>query len=465
MSNNSPNIAVVVLDTLRYDYFEEYFEWLPGTRFENAWSTSHWTLPVHASVYTGHYPSEIGVHAERPELNCDSLVLAERLQNAGYRTTGYTCNMVVGDTFGFDRGFDRLKCLGYQKRNLRHTHDSNLFDWSTFIRKYQPHDAPWRYPLAVWKCFTAECNTFESLKYGYELKFGRSNNEESDMGAQRVLKHLQRHDADTEEYLYLNLMETHTPYQIPDKYKTVSDDAIRLPDNPVDSIESNENIDVKAIKTRYGNAVQYLSDIYREIFDELREDYDYIFTLADHGELLGEHSHLAHSSGIYPELTHVPVSLYYDDDTATTDETLISLLDIHRTVLEIANLDAKDSRGRNLLDDDIVDKDLNTGFLTEYHGIPFPSKNRDRLREWAKTQTVVDGYLDWRRGITFPGYYGYDSIEKFVENGTAPIDDVQAEIDQLTANFDESNIGNDGKSKIDLSTEIESNLEDLGYIG
>lgn len=61
MSSENPNIALIVLDTLRKDSFDEHFDWLPGRRFENAWAPSHWTVPVHASLFTGHYPSEVGV--------------------------------------------------------------------------------------------------------------------------------------------------------------------------------------------------------------------------------------------------------------------------------------------------------------------------------------------------------------------------------------------------------------------
>ncbi|WP_262180173.1 hypothetical protein [Haloarcula laminariae] len=58
-----PNIAVVVLDTLRKDAFDGHFDWPPSVSFENAWSTSHWTVPAHRSLFTGQYPSETGVRA------------------------------------------------------------------------------------------------------------------------------------------------------------------------------------------------------------------------------------------------------------------------------------------------------------------------------------------------------------------------------------------------------------------
>jgi arylsulfatase A-like enzyme len=73
------NVAFILLDTLRKDAFERQFDWLPGRRFDNAWSPSHWTVPVHGSMFTGLYPSETGVHARSVTLDCDRQVLAEQL--------------------------------------------------------------------------------------------------------------------------------------------------------------------------------------------------------------------------------------------------------------------------------------------------------------------------------------------------------------------------------------------------
>ena len=43
------SVAIVVLDTLRKDTFDRYFEWVEGTVFDNAYSTSHWTVLTHVS--------------------------------------------------------------------------------------------------------------------------------------------------------------------------------------------------------------------------------------------------------------------------------------------------------------------------------------------------------------------------------------------------------------------------------
>ncbi|QSG08239.1 sulfatase-like hydrolase/transferase [Halapricum desulfuricans] len=113
-SSAGPNIAIVVLDTLRKDAFDEYFDWLPGTRYEQAWSTSNWTVPAHASLFTGEYPSTVETHAKRKVLDHDAPTLAESLQAEEYRTRGISANVHVSSAFDFDRGFDEFYELGWR---------------------------------------------------------------------------------------------------------------------------------------------------------------------------------------------------------------------------------------------------------------------------------------------------------------------------------------------------------------
>ena len=100
------NVALVVLDTLRFDAFHEQFDWLPGIRFTNAWATSHWTVPVHASLFAGKYPSELGVHVDNQALDCPEPVIAEQLSETDYTTRAFASNIILARPFGFDRGFD-----------------------------------------------------------------------------------------------------------------------------------------------------------------------------------------------------------------------------------------------------------------------------------------------------------------------------------------------------------------------
>lgn len=182
------NIALVVLDTLRKDAFEEHFDWLPGRYYNNAWSTSHWTVPVHGSLFNGKYPSEIGVHAGAQSLDCDDEVLAERLRAEGYTTRAYSCNVNISSLYDFDRGFDEFEMLGNQ--DLMHWHDPDIYDWTEFMREFPPEYGKKRYLKAVRECIFSDYSTISSLLYGIDLRFelNKKFRDNKDMGSNSVLK-------------------------------------------------------------------------------------------------------------------------------------------------------------------------------------------------------------------------------------------------------------------------------------
>ena len=70
------SVALVVLDSVRTDYFEEHFDWLSGRYYTDAVSTSHWTIAAHASLFTGRYPGEVGVNMKDTGL--------DQLEGLGY---------------------------------------------------------------------------------------------------------------------------------------------------------------------------------------------------------------------------------------------------------------------------------------------------------------------------------------------------------------------------------------------
>lgn len=110
-------VILIVCDTLRadhlscYGYLRETSPHLDAfakeaVLFENAITNETWTLPSHATMFTGMYPKNHGLtaNANLPE---STVTLAEALREAGYLTAGYT-----GFSFwlypwrGFAHGFD-----------------------------------------------------------------------------------------------------------------------------------------------------------------------------------------------------------------------------------------------------------------------------------------------------------------------------------------------------------------------
>lgn len=57
---DTPHVIFVVLDTLRKDYgkiFEDSLSNFGFVSYENAITPAPWTLPAHASIFSGLYPA------------------------------------------------------------------------------------------------------------------------------------------------------------------------------------------------------------------------------------------------------------------------------------------------------------------------------------------------------------------------------------------------------------------------
>ncbi|MGM0389104.1 MAG: sulfatase-like hydrolase/transferase [Natrinema limicola] len=469
------NVALIVLDTLRYDAFEEHFDWLPGRRFEYAWSTSHWTVPAHASLFTGRYASEVGIYAGAQTFDCPEPLLAERLQEGGYTTRAFSANPNISPVFDADRGFEQFE----KSWRLKH-HGDDLFDWDGFIAQTRD-SGPERYALALKKVLLGDNRTLPSLKHGAKLKlrdtrFGR-HTEVVDDGASTALELVRETAFGDDEFLFMNLMEAHSPYDPPSEWKTADVDIEGLAaslgepkDDPAD------------IERAYDDSVRYLSYMYEQLFAALRDSFDLIITVSDHGELLGEHGGWEHLSGIYPELVRVPLSVYDARDgpveEITTDNRSVNLMDVYETVLAGAGLEsALATRGRDLTalpardaetagerdDADAAGHGERTsgGFregetLAEYHGLP--DRHLDAMRR--KGFEDVAYRTRWLEGIALGGYFGYETFDGFAEWGDAPYEDPPARLCALVDSLERrEDVEEDGE----LDDSVMQQLEDLGY--
>jgi arylsulfatase len=177
--------------------------------------------------------------------------------------------------------------------------------------------------------------------------------EAADGGSRRVRRRLRKNPYPNGDFLYINLMDAHAPYHHPS-----GDDFL----NPlIGDAFANQIQNPEPIIAGYKWTVGLLSNVYRDIFDQLQDSYDYIITVSDHGEMLGEHGMWNHGYGLYPELTHIPLVISGDGINGKCDE-VVSLLDIHRTILSLAEVEGG-GRGQDLLDSPQPRR-----VLTQYHG-------------------------------------------------------------------------------------------------
>ena len=76
-----------------------------GIRFDRVQATSSWTLPSHASMFTGRWPHELSAGWLTP-LDRTYPTLAEFLGSRGYATAGFVANYsYCASGSGLERGF------------------------------------------------------------------------------------------------------------------------------------------------------------------------------------------------------------------------------------------------------------------------------------------------------------------------------------------------------------------------
>lgn len=111
-----PDVLFVLVDTLRADAIGAWggldarTPWIDrlartGTSYVDATSPSSWTLPSAASLLSGLYPSDHGATNFYATVPTYIPVAAEVFSKAGYETGAAVSHHLVGNAYGFARGF------------------------------------------------------------------------------------------------------------------------------------------------------------------------------------------------------------------------------------------------------------------------------------------------------------------------------------------------------------------------
>lgn len=345
-----PDIVLIVLDTQRADRLSCYGYPLntsphldalaaEATRFSHAIAPAQWTIPSHASIFTGLYPSQHTMFEIKSVLPDPIPTLAERLQQAGYFTAGFSNNPLIGaQKNGLERGFDRFLNSGYKQHGGLLSFRAALPDKQANLSALQ------RGRDLLIQCFRsfqkrlAGCemvnqimlsplilplwNAASKLNRSSELYTGQAVDE-----AAQLL--IERSHTATEQptFVFINLMGVHIPYE-PPRWAIKKFVPQRLPDKKaksllkiINSIQDHpdywlgENLldneqkalldgvydaEVAAQDAQIGRFMQRLRQA--GLFDRLL-----LIVVADHGEHLGEKEMISHIFGAYEQLSHVPL--------------------------------------------------------------------------------------------------------------------------------------------------------------
>jgi arylsulfatase A-like enzyme len=338
-----PNILFVVLDTTRLDRLSLYgypLQTSPeldrlaaeATVFERAISTAPWTLPSHASMFTGLMPRVHQATEEHRTLRDDFVTFAEILLDHGYETVGFSSNSVVGRSHNLHQGF-------------QHFYEVSGDIWSRAQNPFQElipvQVTKWVFGGVFWKDKGAERCT---------------------LLAERWLDQWQRRSDSRPFLAFVNYVEGHLPYHPPPRWaRRFGVDNIRPILEPLVSIRFNhgdvyrligyrflmEQADYDQLGALYDASLAYQDERLGELIDGLRRrgilDETVVIIVSDHGENLGDHGGLlGHALSVHQTLVHVPLVIRYPQLFSPGDrhEGVVSIASLFRTVLDVAGASA-----------------------------------------------------------------------------------------------------------------------------
>jgi arylsulfatase A-like enzyme len=363
------NLVLIVLDTLRRDRLSAYGharETSPafdafaarGVQYTRAVAPAQWTIPAHASLFTGLLPSEHGVTQSNSRLSATVPTLAEQLHAGGYHTVAFCNNALVSVVnHGMQRGFEHFytyaSAVPHRPGDLRKP-------WlrREFSRRFRPTarrignwfaQSETLFRLSLNPLFVPVWTRYINFK-------GHTANSMDDFIA--WWDAWQAGGAEQPVFAFLNLMGAHTPYQPPqDAIDHVAPGLKR--DRAAYEFVRRFNADAAAWASPTEPPLtdwqrQALLDFYdAEIFAQDQQlgralahlektgalANTTVIILADHGESHGDHDLFGHGFDVHHELTHVPMAIRGERFPAgARDEVLLSTRWLHGTLLDLAGL-------------------------------------------------------------------------------------------------------------------------------
>jgi arylsulfatase A-like enzyme len=259
--------------------------------FDEAISTSSWTLPALASQMTSRYPTAHGAIHPRAALSSEVRTVFEALAQAGFTVLGVTSNIYVSAEYGLWRGFDALwytqgRADGVGVLARRALDDRGTGDVALFLHYMDPH-TPYAPPPPFNRQFDG----------GYQGPVDGRNYADRGPVTPRELEHV----------------------------KALYDGEIAYADDEVDAL-------------------------LRDLASDALLDDAVVVISADHGEEFLEHGSWNHGGTLFREVVHVPLALRVPGLAARRVAAPVSMVDLAPTLLDAMGVAAPATfMGRSLL--------------------------------------------------------------------------------------------------------------------
>ena len=346
---NSPNVLLIVLDTVRADHLSLYgyersttpvLERLAkgAVRFDQARATAPWTLPSHASMFTGRWPHEVGEKWRTP-IRGNFPTLAEYLGKHGYATAGFVGNTgYCSQETGLARGFTHYE--DYVMENLAPLRTSGLVEYlagaiSGILR-------------------TLDIDSVSPLK-GFVNRWFEVKRKNAASIQRAFLRWVsQRQETSRPFFAFLNLFDAHQQYVLPVgarrqfvNYSLTAEEnrivyelwpfleKLRLPPPYIE-----------VARDSYDDCLAYIDEQLGLLFDALQRhgvlNQTLVVVTSDHGEGLGEHNLFDHGLSLYRTEIRVPLVIRPPSglNPSSVVGATVSLRDLPATIVDLVGLGA-----------------------------------------------------------------------------------------------------------------------------
>ncbi len=344
----SPNVVLIVLDTVAarhlslYGYGRATSTTLAelaerGIRFGTARASSSWTLPSHATMFTGRWMHDLSVGWLTP-LDRTQTTVAEFLGARGYATAGFVANTAycAADS-GLARGFTVYQDYFFPELTALKT--AALFNRaSEALRAIVYLAEDWLQPAGLLK---------GARRLVQAVDGDRKDAAEVNLELIDWLAH--RAEPDRPFFAFLNYFDAHFPYRLPPGRLH------RFGVEPTDEhqrflIDQWGTLDKSSVSPAgvafaadaYDDCVADLDEQLGILIDELNQQgilqRTWLVIVADHGESFGEHAGIfCHGASLYDTEVHVPLVILPPGGITPKKvvEQAVSLRDLATTIVDI----------------------------------------------------------------------------------------------------------------------------------
>jgi len=370
-----PNIVLIVLDTLRADRMSCYgYERRTtplidafaedATLFERAVVPGQWTIPSHASLFTGEYPTTHMTTQIYDTLGEDMTTVAELLGADGYKTVGFCNNPLLGVVDNeLDRGFDEFYNYGGAVPNYPDIKRSRP---KLFSRLAERYTRLMRRITAPFQNQFAHNNLLLQIAMHpliVPLWQGSVNFKgDTKRSLHDVVGYMRAHrkrDSEQPLFTFINLMETHLPYRVPARF--TREFAPYYEDDKeaqgfmrgynrehyrwmIPLTEPLGELEDRVLNDLYDAEVAYQDRLLRRLLKDLNKprvrDNTMVIITSDHGEGLNNHDFVGHSLVAYDDLVRVPLMVRYPEKYAAGRRvsSLVSTRRVFHSMLDAAGI-------------------------------------------------------------------------------------------------------------------------------